>query len=104
MAASILSEDTFARLEDVLAHLPVSKTREYGNKQMIYGLGAYPTSIYLVVKGTVGISQIASDGSEVLLDIVRPENLFGESAFLQAPRRPERAEAIVTAGVMSWSV
>lgn len=104
MAASTLSEDTSTRFEDVLAHLPVSKTREYANKQMIYGLDAYPTSIYLVVKGTVAISQIANDGSEVLLDIVRPDDLFGESAFLQAPRRPERAEAIATAEVMSWSV
>jgi CRP/FNR family transcriptional regulator len=71
---------------------------------LIYGLDAYPTSIYLVVKGTVGISHIAHDGSEVLLDIVRPDDLFGESAFLQAPRRLERAEAIQRAEVMSWSV
>ena len=71
---------------------------------MIHGLDAYPTSIYLVVKGTAGISQIANGGSEVLLDIVRPDGLFGELAFLQAPRRPERAEAIETAEVVSWSV
>ena len=104
MAASIQSEDTTKRLEDVLAHLPISKTREYANRQVIYGLDSYPTSIYLVVKGTVAISHIANDGSEVLLDIVRPDDLFGESAFLQAPHRPERAEAIETAEVMSWSV
>jgi CRP/FNR family transcriptional regulator len=71
---------------------------------MIYGMDAFPSSIYLVVKGTVGISHIAQDGSEVLLDIVRPDDLFGESAFLQAPRRLERAEAIQSAEVMSWSV
>jgi len=104
MAASIQSADTSTRFEDVLAHLPISKTREYADGQMIYGLDAYPTSIYLVVKGTVAISHIASDGSEVLLDIVRRDDLFGESAFLEAPRRPERAEAIETAEVMSWSV
>ncbi len=104
MAASIQSEETTKRLEDVLAHLPISKTREYANRQVIYGLDAYPMSIYLVVKGTVGISHIANDGSEVLLDIVRRDDLFGESAFLQAPHRPERAEAIETAEVMSWSV
>ena len=104
MAASIQSADTSTRFEDVLAHLPISKTREYADGQMIYGLDAYPTSIYLVVKGTVAISHIAGDGSEVLLDIVRRDDLFGESAFLEAPRRPERAEAIETAEVMSWSV
>lgn len=104
MAASILSENTPTRFEDVLAHLPVSKSRKYTKRQMIYGLDAYPTSIYLVIQGTVGISHIADDGSEVLLNIVRPDDLFGESAFLQAPRRPERAKAIATAEVMSWSV
>lgn len=104
MAANVLSEDTPTRFEDVLAHLPASKISEYAKGQMIYGLDTYPQSIYLVVKGTVGISHIADDGSEVLLHIVRPDDLFGESAFLDAPRRPERAEAIQSAQVMSWSV
>jgi CRP/FNR family transcriptional regulator, cyclic AMP receptor protein len=103
-SATILSEDTQTRYEDILAHLPISKTTEYAKGQMIYGLETFPKSIYLVVKGTVGISHIAEDGTEVLLDIVRPDDLFGESAFLQAPRRLERAEAIQRAELMTWSV
>jgi CRP-like cAMP-binding protein len=104
MATSVLSEDTPTRFEDVLAHLPASKTREYAKGQTIYGLDAFPTSIYLVVRGTVSISHIAKDGSEVLLDIVRPDDLFGESAFLEAPRRLERAEALERVELMTWSV
>ena len=50
-------------------------------------------SIYLVVTGKVGISQIAENGKEVLLEIVRPDELFGESAFLGVPRLAERATA-----------
>ena len=82
MAASIQSADTHTRYEDVLAHLPASKTTEYARGQMIYGLDTLPRSIYLVIKGTVGVSHTAEDGTEVLLDIVRPDELFGESAFL----------------------
>ena len=36
MATSILSAETPTRCEDVLAHLPVSKTTEYTKGQMIY--------------------------------------------------------------------
>jgi CRP/FNR family transcriptional regulator len=54
--------------------------------------------------GTVEISQIAEDGSEVLLEIVRPEELFGESAFIDDPHRSEQAKAIGRAKVMVWAV
>ena len=64
----------------------------------------FRTSIYLVMAGTVGVSQIADDGSEVLLEIVRPEELFGESAFIDDPRRSEQATAIGKAKVMAWAV
>ena len=104
MATSILSAETPTRCEDVLAHLPVSKTTEYTKGQMIYDLDKFPRSIYLVVKGTVGISRMAEDGTEVLLDIVRTDELFGESAFLDVPRRSERAQAIERAELMTWSV
>ena len=92
------------RTEHVLAHLPLSSATEYGKGQTIYGPDNLSDSIYLVVTGKVGISQIAEDGSEVLLEIVRPEELFGESAFLDTPRRSERATAIEKATVMTWAV
>jgi CRP/FNR family cyclic AMP-dependent transcriptional regulator len=104
MAASIQSADTHTRYEDVLAHLPASKTTEYARGQMIYGLDTLPRSIYLVIKGTVGVSHTAEDGTEVLLDIVRPDELFGESAFLEVPRRAERAQAIEKVELMAWAV
>jgi CRP/FNR family transcriptional regulator len=47
---------------------------------------------------------MAEDGTEVLLDIVRTDELFGESAFLDVPRRSERAQAIERAELMTWSV
>jgi len=104
MAASITTQETQRRYEDVLAHLPASKTMEYPKGQIIYGLDTFPRSIYLLLKGTVGISHTADDGTEVLLDIVRPDELFGESAFLAVPRLSERAEAIERAELMTWAV
>jgi CRP/FNR family transcriptional regulator, cyclic AMP receptor protein len=102
MTASRTSPEVQTRLEDVLAHLPVSSTIEYRKGQMIYGPGRVSKSIYLVVSGKVMISQIAEDRSEVLLEIVRPDELFGESAFLDVPHYFERTRAMETAKLMTW--
>ena len=103
MAAITTSPTSDTRTEDALAHLPVSNTTEYDKGQIIYGPPQFSKSIYLVVAGKVGISQVAGDGSEVLLDIVRPDELFGESAFLDVPPS-ERATAIENVKVMAWAV
>jgi CRP/FNR family cyclic AMP-dependent transcriptional regulator len=104
MATSTGSAETQTRYEDVLAHLPATQTTEYSKGQIIYDLDKGARSIYLVVKGTVGISHMADDGTEVLMDIARPDELFGESAFLDLPRRTERAQAIERAELMAWEV
>jgi CRP/FNR family transcriptional regulator len=104
MAASTISVETHPHYEDVLAQLPASKTTEYSKGQMIYGMDKLSTSIYLVLTGKVGLSHLAEDGTEVLLEIVRPDELFGESAFLNVPCRSERAKAIEKAELMTWAV
>lgn len=91
-------------MEDVLAHLPMSRVRECGAGQVIYGPEYPSTSIYLLVAGKVRLSQFAADGTEVLLDIVRPEEIFGESAFLDSRNVSERATAAEPSTVMSWEI
>lgn len=92
------------QIEDVLAHLPISNTIEYGKGHVIYSRADASRNLYLVVTGKVGISQIADNGSEVLLEIVRPDELFGESAFLSAARCTEQAKVIENATLMTWPV
>ena len=104
MASSTTALGSHTQLEDVLAYLPIASTMEYNAGQMIYGPDRLSKCIYLVVAGKVGISQIAEDGTEVLLEIVRDDELFGESAFLDAPRRSERATVIEKARLMSWPI
>ena len=104
MAANTAAVATQPHYEDVLEHLPTSRITAYGKGQAIYGSDSQPRSIYLVIKGTVGISHMAEDGTEVLLDIVRPDELFGESAFLEVACLAERAEAIERVEVMNWTV
>jgi CRP/FNR family transcriptional regulator len=104
MSTSTTSLRIQTRVEDVLAHLPVAGTTEYSHGQIIYGPDRLSKSLYLVVSGKVLISQIAYEGTEVILEIVRPDELFGESAFLDAPRRSEQATALEKVTVMTWAI
>jgi CRP-like cAMP-binding protein len=86
-----------------LEHLPVSSTTAYKKGQVIFSPTSVSNSIYLVITGKVELSQIAENGDDVLLDIVRPDELFGESSFLGTPCASERATAIENTGVMAWA-
>src|SRR5690349_8012510 len=91
-----------AQKEDILSLLPVSTIEKYRKGQVIYGPEQPSTSIYLVAAGTVRLSQMAADGYEVLLEIIRVDEVFGESAFLNIAS--ETATAHENARVMVWSV
>jgi CRP/FNR family cyclic AMP-dependent transcriptional regulator len=93
-----------APIEDVLEHLPVSSTREYSKGQMIYGPDEPSKGIHLVVSGKVEIWQVAGKGKELLMEIVRPDELFGESAFIDPPCRTELASAFEATRVMTWPI
>jgi CRP/FNR family cyclic AMP-dependent transcriptional regulator len=104
MAAGIASLESESRAEDILEYLPVSRITEYLKGQAIYGYDIRSNSIYLIVSGKVAISQMAEDGSEVLLEILRQDELFGESAFLDRPLRSERATAVEDTKLMTWAI
>jgi CRP/FNR family cyclic AMP-dependent transcriptional regulator len=103
MTSSATASASHAPLEDVLAHLPVSSTINCRKGQVIYSPQSPSKSIYLVSVGKVGISRIAEDGREILLEIVRPDELFGESAFLDVSPRSEQATALENTMLMSWA-
>jgi|SRR6185437_194336 len=101
---SITSVGLETRIEDALAHLPVSSTTEYNTREMIFGPERRAKCIYLVITGKVGISRISDGGTEVLLEIVLPDELFGEAAFLEGTCQSERAIAIGKTSVMAWAI
>jgi CRP/FNR family transcriptional regulator, cyclic AMP receptor protein len=86
------------------AHLPISKTTEYAEGQKIYGEGDPSKNIYMVITGRVEISQTAKGATGVLLEIVRPGELFGESAFLTTSYPSEQATALHNTTLMTWAV
>jgi len=104
MAAGAMATEPNDRLEDVLSQLPVGGAADYAKAEIVYGPNRPSNRIYLVVSGKVGLSQIGENGDAVLLDVVRPDELFGESAFLDVQRRPDQAEALEKSKLMSWAI
>lgn len=91
------------QLEDPLAHLPCSNIVEYRKGEVIYGHDQAPTNIFLVIEGKVKVSRLAADGHQVVVDVYQPDDLFGESAFLNLPHRAEQASALEDARLMTWT-
>ena len=91
------------QLEDPLAHLPCSHIVEYRKGEIVYGHDQAPTNIFLVIEGKVKVSRLAADGHQVVVDVYQPDDLFGESAFLNLPRRAEQASALEDTRLMTWT-
>jgi len=90
-------------LEDPLAFLPRSNVAEYLKGQTIYNQQQPSLAVYLVIAGKVKVSRLAGDGRQVVLDIYRTDDLFGEAALLDAPPRSDQAVAMEDTRLMSWS-
>jgi len=90
-------------LEDPLAHLPCSSIVEYKKGQVIYNQDQPSTNIHLIIEGKVKVSRLADDGHQVVVDIYQPDEVFGESAFLNLPHRCEQATALENTKLMTWT-
>jgi len=93
-----------APIEDVLAHLPISTTVEYRKGQIIYGQEHPSTGLYLMAGGKVKLSQIAGDGTEILLDVILTDEIFGESSLVTGRHGAEQASALENTKVMVWPI
>jgi len=71
-----------------------SKIREVPKKHIIYFPEESSNSVYLVKKGRVKISRLSEDGREIIMAILGPGEIFGESAITDpSSNRDEFAEA-----------
>lgn len=90
-------------LEDPLAHLPCSNVAEYRKGEVIYGRNQPSHSIYLVIDGKVKVSRLTGEGQEVVVDIYRTDEFFGEAAFLRLGHTSEEARAFEKTKIMAWT-
>src|SRR5262249_47309237 len=92
-----------ATLEDPLDYLPCSPVAVHPKRHVIYDQSEPSTSIYLILQGKVKVSRLAEGGRQVLVNIYRTDEFFGESAFLRLSQRPECATALENTRLMSWT-
>jgi len=80
--------------EELLRLNTSSKMKEVPKKQIIYFPEESSNSVYLVKKGKVKISRLSEDGREIIIAILGPGEIFGESSITDATsKREEFAEA-----------
>jgi CRP/FNR family cyclic AMP-dependent transcriptional regulator len=102
MAASSIAASPQKPLEDPLAYLPRSIVMEYRKGEIIYSHDQPCNNLYLVISGTVKITRVSDHGSQVMLDLYRPDEFFGEAAFVSLCHTSEQAVAHQKATLMAW--
>ena len=103
MALVSLTNAPHKVLEDPLAYLPCSGILEYSRGQVIYDRQRPSAAIYLVLGGRVKAALLTEDGHQLVVDIYRTDDFFGESALLGLANRVEQATALDNAKLMAWS-
>jgi CRP/FNR family transcriptional regulator, cyclic AMP receptor protein len=89
--------------EDPFAQLPRTAVIEYKKKRLIYSQDRPSTGFHLIVSGKVKVCRLADGHEEVVVDIYRDGDLFGESALLGLSQHVEQATALENTSVMIWT-
>lgn len=87
----------------LLAYLPRKFAINYQRGQTIYDECRPSRYLYVIVRGRVQIEATSDEGNQTMVDILTRNDIFGESALLGAEYVPERARALDSVTLMSWS-
>src|ERR1700730_11779462 len=90
-------------LEDALVYLPRKGVVEYRRGQVIYDEQHPSSGLYLVAQGRVKVSITIEDGSQTVTGIFCGDDFFGACALLGPTEHQERATALETTTLMSWT-
>lgn len=96
-AKSNISQD----FQELLSFLPCSNVVTMRKGEHLYEVGDPADSIFVVTEGTIKVTRVF-DGREVVIDLYRSDDVFGECALLPPHIRRENATALEWAKAMSW--
>ena len=77
-------------LDELLAH---ARTPSYAAGSSIFRKGDPGNGLYGILSGEVAINTFSADGKEILLNLLKPGDIFGEIALLDAKERTAGAVA-----------
>ena len=90
-------------MEDALMYLPRKGVTDYRKGQIIFDEHQPSRGLHLVVQGRVKVTIPLEDGSQTVVDIFTTDDFFGESSLLGSFRYHERALALDSVTLMSWT-
>ncbi len=95
---SVLSDEEMERL------IPLLSERNFRPRQTLFQAGERPELVYLILKGTVKVFQVAENGREIILDVVGRGGVVGDMAIVEANERTASAQSIeeTVAVSISW--
>jgi len=102
MASSLTSVAQQERVEDALSYLPCSTVAEYKKGDMIYGHGSVCDTLYLVLSGCVKVTRLSDRGGQLLFELYRTDEFFGEAGLLNLSNPSEQATAHHRSTLMCW--
>jgi CRP/FNR family transcriptional regulator len=90
-------------LEDPLAYLPHRPIIEVRREAVIYDQADPANGLYLLLRGRVALAQSTLSDTEVVLDVLGRDQLFGFGGLLYLDQRLERAIALEPCSIMFWA-
>jgi len=88
---------------ELLGQMPYGSVTGFVKGQVIYDRQRPSAAVYMVMAGRVRVSRWPVDGRQVLVDVYRAGDLFGEVALIGALSESEQAVAMEDTHLMSWS-
>ena len=88
-----------AQFDSVLAEASV---RRYPLGQPVFEQGAPATAFYVLLSGRLKVTQVTTDGQQVIVRMVNPGDLFGIARALSRPDYPGTASAAEDSIALSW--
>jgi CRP-like cAMP-binding protein len=83
---------------------PPSSLLDFPPGQSIYTAEEPAYGVFLIDRGIVEVAKPGYDGSDLLLDLYIPGEIFGETALVNRWRRDESARALTSTSVRFWTV
>ncbi len=105
MPSALRSAHLFATLSDaqLSALAATSQTLGLGEGETLFHAGARATRFYLLRRGQMKLCRLNAHGSEKIVDIVHPDDTFGEALmFLHEPTYPVSAVALTPSLVTAF--
>lgn len=99
---SIDSKETLRRLplfselsiEDLRKVTSFSRVKKIQKNDFLFHQGDFYTGFYILLKGTIKVYKVSSDGKEAVVHIIKPLNLFADIPLFEGKDYPVNSQAL----------